>query len=513
MSSCKEIRLILGDQLNHQHSWFKSNDTSILYVLMEVKPESEYVTHHIQKIAGIFSAMRNFAFELEENGHKVAYFKINDTNNRQSFAANLKSLIDEHGADKLSYQLPDEYRLDELFKVEFPKLGVEIQAFNTEHFFTERQELKEQFEGKKTFLMESFYRKMRKKHDVLMDGEQPISGKWNYDKQNRNKLPKAHIPTTPKLFENDVTEIVNEIDAAGINYIGEIKPKAFIWPISRAQSESLLQYFLEEMLPYFGQFQDAMSNEYWSIYHSRLSFSINLKMLSPHEVVKQAENHWKRNTDTINLAQVEGFIRQILGWREYMRGIYWAKMPEYATLNFFNADKKLPQFFWTGDTKMNCLKKAINQSLKHGYAHHIQRLMVTGSFCTMAGINPDEVDQWYLGIYVDAFDWVEITNTRGMSQFADGGIVGTKPYVSSASYINKMGDHCKGCHYSYSKKTGEGACPLNSMYWHFLARNHDKLKTNHRMNMMYNVWFKMDTAKQKEILDQADQYLEDIENL
>jgi len=513
MKKYTTARLLLGDQLNGSHSWFKNKDNDVLYVLMEIKAESEYVTHHVQKIAGIFAAMRQFAEDLKVLGHNVAYLKITDEHNQHSFSKNLNQLIEQHEISQLNYQLPDEYRLDTLFKKEFKKLNVEVTSIDTEHFFTERLALKEQFKGKKTYLMESFYRKMRKEHNVLMDGEQPISGKWNYDKQNRNKLPKNHVPTAPKLFSNNVTEVVNDIEQSKLKYIGEIDAENFIWPITLRQSNELLTYFIENLLQHFGDFQDAMSNEYWSIYHSRLSFSINLKLISPKKVVEAAEKFWANNQDKISLSQVEGFIRQILGWREYMRGVYWAQMPEYASLNFFNANKKLPKFFWDGNTKMNCLKKSINQSLKYGYAHHIQRLMVTGNFCALAGINPNEVDEWYLGIYVDAFDWVEITNTRGMSQFADGGIVGTKPYVSSASYINKMGDYCSNCHYSKTKKTGEKSCPFNSLYWHFLARNHEQLKTNHRMNMMYSVWFKMDDSKQKEILQQADQYLEDIENL
>jgi deoxyribodipyrimidine photolyase-related protein len=247
------------------------------------------------------------------------------------------------------------------------------------------------------------------------------------------------------------------------------------------------------------------------LFHSRLSFSLNNKMLSPLEVVEKVERYWFANQDRINIAQVEGFIRQIIGWREYMRGVYWAKMPEYATLNFFGHNRKLPEFYWSGKTKMNCLKHSIGQSLEKSYAHHIQRLMVTGNFALLAGIHPDEVDQWYLGIYIDAIEWVEITNTRGMSQFADGGIVGTKPYVSSANYIDKMSDYCKGCHYDKSLKIGEKACPFNSLYWHFYHRNEDKLAKNPRIGMAYRTLEKM--KDKSKILDQAEKYLGNLEGL
>ena len=279
------------------------------------------------------------------------------------------------------------------------------------------------------------------------------------------------------------------------------------------QSLELLAFFIEECLPFFGTFEDAMTVNAWSVYHSRLSFALNIKMLSPREVIDKAIDAWKMNPDKISYNQIEGFVRQILGWREFMRGVYWQHMPEYSQLNFFGHDKKLPNWFWTGETKMNCLKHAIGQSLEKAYAHHIQRLMVTGNFMLLAGIDPDEIDRWYLGIYIDALDWVEVTNTRGMSQFADGGIVGTKPYVSSAAYIDKMSDYCSGCFYSKSVKVGEKACPFNSLYWHFYERHESKLAKNPRIGMMYNVWKKMDNDNRTALLAQAEYYLKHIEEL
>jgi deoxyribodipyrimidine photolyase-related protein len=275
----------------------------------------------------------------------------------------------------------------------------------------------------------------------------------------------------------------------------------------------LLDYFTENCLPLFGTFQDAMAPGEWSLYHSRLSFSMNVKLISPQEVVNKAIEVYTRRPQEIAYHQLEGFVRQIIGWREYMRGIYWLKMPEFADLNYLEHTGKLPNWFWTGKTKMNCLKNTIHQSLEFSYAHHIQRLMITGNFALLAGVHPDEVDAWYLGIYIDAIEWVEITNTRGMSQFADGGIVGTKPYVSSATYIHKMSSYCTGCHYDKSKKTGEKACPFNSLYWNFYARHENKLAKNPRIGMMYNVWKKMEPDAKAALLKQADDYLSNINEL
>ena len=445
MHKNKTLRLILGDQLNIKHSWYKTVDDSITYLLMEIRSETDYAQHHIQKIIGFIAAMQNFALELQKLNHQVIYIKLNDENNLQSFDKNCNALILTHNFTHFEYQLPDEYRVDEHLKSFTSKLHISYNTVDSEHFYSTRNELKDLFVGKKNYLMETFYRQMRKKHNVLIvDSDKPLHGKWNFDEFNRQKLPKAHKPITPLLFNNDTSAIETEIIKANIKTIGTVESKQFLWPITRNQSLELLDFFVEFCLPLFGTFQDAMAPKEWSIYHSRLSFSMNIKLLSPKEVVNKAIEKYKENPEAIEFHQLEGFVRQIIGWREYMRGIYWLKMPEYATLNYFEHTEKLPQWFWTGKTKMNCLKDAINQSLEFAYAHHIQRLMVTGNFALLAGIHPDEVDAWYLGIYIDAIEWVEITNTRGMSQFADGGIVGTKPYVSSASYINKMSSYCTG---------------------------------------------------------------------
>jgi deoxyribodipyrimidine photolyase-related protein len=509
----KILRLILGDQLNPNHSWYKTINANITYVLMEVRTETDYAQHHIQKVVGFFAAMQAFADELKKNNHNVIYIYLNDKNNLQSFEQNISTIIREYDFTTFEYQLPDEYRVDEHLKNLCVNLSIAHSVFDTEHFLSTRNAVGDFFKGKKTFLLESFYRAMRKKYDILMDGEQPLNGQWNFDIDNRKKLPINHKATAPLIFNNDVSDILTEIKKATVKTIGNIDAANFIWPINRKQSLALLDFFVTECLPLFGTYEDAMTATEWSLYHSRLSFSMNTKMLSPLEVIQAAIDEWSKRQQEITFNQLEGFVRQILGWREYMRGIYWLKMPEYATLNFLEHTNKLPNWYWTGKTKMKCLSHSIIQSLDYAYAHHIQRLMVTGNFALLAGVHPDEVDAWYLGIYIDALEWVEITNTRGMSQFADGGIVGSKPYVSSATYIDKMSHYCGSCYYKKNIKVGEKACPFNSLYWNFYDKHESKLAKNPRIGMMYNVWHKMKPEDKAALLQQANFYLKNINDL
>lgn len=505
------LRLILGDQLNSQHSWFTSTDPDVSYLMMEMRQETDYVNHHVQKVVGFFLAMRHFAKELQQQGHRVIYLRLDDPDNQQSLASQLPLLIENEGITRFEYQLPDEFRLDQLLQSTCASLGIPCQAVDTEHFLTSREFLNDFFKGKKTFLMETFYREMRKKYQVLMDGKEPITGQWNYDQDNRQSLKDKSLLKKAYTHPKQVHELCAMLEKSGVKTIGNIDAEQFPWPTSRQESLEVLAYFCEELLEHFGAYQDALTTWDPFLFHSRLSFSLNSKMLCPLEVIQTVEAYWRDHQEDIGLAQVEGFIRQIIGWREYMRGIYWAKMPEFAELNFFGHERKLPHWFWTGKTKMNCLHQSIAQSLDLAYAHHIQRLMVTGNFTLLAGIHPDEVDQWYLGIYIDAMEWVEITNTRGMSQFADGGIVGTKPYVSSANYIKKQGNYCSSCAYQADKKTGEGSCPFNSLYWHFHARHRELLEKNPRIGMVYRTWDKM--GNQQELIDQAEYYLERLEEL
>ncbi|MCU0428925.1 MAG: cryptochrome/photolyase family protein [Cytophagaceae bacterium] len=509
----KTLRLLLGDQQNPHHSWFREVDPSVVYVMMEIRSETDYVPHHVQKVIAFFASMRHFASELKSMGHTLIYLKISDPENQQSFDKNLIALFASGSFGKFEYQEPDEWRVDVLLREVIKAQGWNATMYDAEHFFTSRSELAELFKGKKQYLMETFYRTMRRKHHILMEGKEPVGGKWNYDVENRKGFNKKVDIPFPKNFQHSLERIHRELIAAEVTTIGEVDPASFIWPVSRKDGLEVLRYFCDYLLPDFGTYQDAMSKQHWSLFHSRLSFSLNVKHLHPREVIEAAVKAWEKNPDRIGIAQLEGFVRQILGWREYMRGVYWANMPGYASLNYFQHTKPLPSWFWNGHTKMNCLRHAISQSLEYAYAHHIQRLMVTGNFCLLAGIEPSEVDQWYLGIYIDAIEWVEITNTRGMSQYADGGIVGTKPYVSSAAYIDKMSDYCAGCHYDKKKKVGDGACPFNSLYWHFYNRNEHLLGKNPRIGMMYKVWHSMDAEVKKNVVKQAEYYLKEIETL
>ena len=518
VSPARTVRLVLGDQLNASHPWWSDSDDQVLTVMMECRQETDYAQHHVQKVLAFFLAMREFAKSRMEEGHRMHYLPISGAHATRPMMEVLAELVQETGAKEVRFQAPDEWRLDEMVQeavASWPEAyGVTVAVDDTEHFLTSRSDLATHFQGKKQYLMESFYRMMRKRHDVLLDSAgQPEGGKWNYDANNRKKLPKGHVPPSPRLWEREVLSVLEEMKSAGVQTVGRVDAARFGWPVTREESLELLDIFVEELLPRFGDFQDALTEDSWTVYHSRLSFAMNVKMLHPREVIAAVENAWRERPDHASIEQAEGFIRQILGWREYMRGVYWAHMPGYASMNFFQHDRKLPSWFWTGETGMRCLQHAIGQTLDHAYAHHIQRLMVTGNFALLAGIDPDEVDAWYLGVYIDALEWVEITNTRGMSQFADGGIVGTKPYVSSANYMHKMGPHCVSCRYKRQAKTEDDACPFNSLYWHFHARNRELLERNPRIGMVYRTWDKMPDAQQQALLDRGDAVLANLENL
>ncbi|MFV8357283.1 cryptochrome/photolyase family protein, partial [Flavobacterium sp. XS1P32] len=480
----KKLRLILGDQLNSEHSWFKQIDHDTVYVLAEMRQETDYVKHHIQKVVAFFLSMRNFYTSLQSKGHQAIYYQINANSNPNDLAKIINSCIEKYNIEKFEYLLPDEYRLDVQLQSIGASLTIPSEAFDSEHFYTTRHELAQFFEGKKLLLMENFYRNMRKKHHVLMEGSTPTGNQWNFDHDNRKKY-KGEVPVpTEKNFNADVTEVVSQIKEAGILTFGNIDEKKFSWPTSREQSLQVLDYFCHHLLKHFGDYEDAMHTDEKFLFHSRLSFAMNSKMLSPKEVIETVIAFYHANETTVTISQVEGFVRQILGWREYIRGIYWKEMPNYALMNVLENKNKLPDFFWTGKTKMNCMSHAINQSLDEAYAHHIQRLMVIGNFTLLTQIHPDEVDAWYLGVYIDAIEWVEMPNTRGMSQYADGGIIATKPYVSSGSYINKMSNNCTKCQYNVKEKFGDKACPFNTLYWNFLDEKKDYFKGNQRMGMM-----------------------------
>jgi deoxyribodipyrimidine photolyase-related protein len=508
------LRLVLGDQLNHHHSWWNDDPSTYTVLMCECLSETGYARHHVQKVVAFFVAMRAFARWLEEEkGAKVIYYTLDHAENRQSPSANVSALLATGQYTHWAYQWPDEYRLDQSLGALAASAPVPCIPADSEHFLTTRTDLLNHFKGKKMYLMESFYRMMRKRHKVLMQGDDPVEGKWNFDHDNRKSLaPGVSVPE-PKVYPRDVADVVELLNKMQVHTMGTITAKRFLWPVTRSESLDMLEWFVAHCLRDFGAYQDAMSKGRWSLFHSRLSLAMNVKLLHPMEVIRAVEQAWREQPGTYSIQAVEGFIRQILGWREYMRGVYWARMPEYAKLNYFNHQGKLPAWYWTGETRMTCMREAVGQSLTHAYAHHIQRLMVTGNFALLAGVHPDEVDAWYLGVYIDAIEWVEITNTRGMSQHADGGIVGSKPYVSSANYIDKMSDYCKGCYYDKAKKTGERACPFNSLFWDFYHRHRDKLENHPRIGFVYRTWDKMGASSREGILAHAAHVLLHLDEL
>ncbi len=485
------LRLILGDQLNPLHGWFSETDANVIYVLMEVRQETDYVLHHAQKILAIFAAMRDFAQRLRMAGHRVHYLGIDDPDNEQSLPTNLDWLIGHYQANVFEWQAPDEWRVDQQMAKYAEQLDVPCRMTDTEHFYTRRNEAAEYFADKKQWLMENFYRQMRMKYRVLMNADDsPCGGQWNFDHDNRKSwrgIPRE--PCDPRIA-HDHSALWKKIIDAGVKSFGEPCEDRLPWPLNREEALAQLDSFIEFALPDFGDYQDAMNTQAPRLFHSLLSFSLNVKMLNPREVVARAERAYRDGH--ASLPAVEGFIRQIIGWREFMRGVYWARMPEYRESNGFGNVLKLPVWFWNGETNMRCLKHSIGQSLESAHAHHIQRLMVIGNFTLIAGINPFEVHEWYLGVYVDAFEWVEMPNVLGMSQFADGGGLATKPYASSAAYIDKMSDYCKECHYDRKARLGETACPFNALYWDFFERNAGRLKGNSRLVMVYKQLDRMD---------------------
>jgi deoxyribodipyrimidine photolyase-related protein len=512
----KTIRLILGDQLSLNHSWFQTVDDSILYVLMEIRSETSYVRHHIQKILGIFMAMRQFASHLIELGHDVHYIALNDQENQHDFVKNCQNLSLKYPHAIFERQHADEYRVEELLKNSTSPI---FHAVDSEHFLCP-QNISDSMK-KRIPRMEFFYRDMRRHWNILLtENGEPIGGKWNFDSDNRAKWNgnphlKKWLGQAPYNATNEQKILLKTLQGLLIEMkvetIGSVTIDDWGWPTTRKQALECLEHFINERLIHFGTYQDAMTDSHPTLFHACLSFALNIKLLNPLEVIQSAINASQKNNIPLN--SVEGFIRQILGWREYVRAIYHARMPEYGQMNALNAQKPLPQWFWNGETQMNCLHHSIKQSLELGYAHHIQRLMVTGNFALLAGCHPDAVDEWYLGIYIDAFEWVELPNTRGMSQFADGGLLGSKPYCASATYMQKQGDYCNNCTYQAKKRHGNGACPLNSLYWDFHVRHRDILGKNPRLGMVYRTWDKKTPEEQTATLGQATIYLNQIDRL
>lgn len=500
------LRLILGDQLNRQISALtdchKTEDTILM---CEVWDETQYVKHHKKKIAFLFSAMRHFAQELTEAGYTVRYIRLDDPANTHNFTAEVKRAIKALNPQQLVCTMPGEYRVWRMMQSWQDELDIPTDIRPHNLFMATPEDFADWAENRKQLRMEYFYREMRKRHGILMTDGAPEGGAWNYDAANRVQ-PTADL-TPPAPYTAPVDEITQEVmdlvAARFADHFGDLNP--FYFAVTRQQALAALDMFIEERLPLFGDYQDAMlQNEPW-MYHSHISFYLNCSLLTPQECIQAAEQAYWAGQAPLNA--VEGFIRQILGWREFVRGLYWLKMPTYKTLNELNAQRPLPAFYWTAETHMNCLKQCITETQHHAYAHHIQRLMVLGNFALLTGLHPDEVNEWYLIVYADAYEWVELPNVSGMILFADGGLLASKPYAAGGSYINKMSNYCAGCKYNVKEKTGATACPFNYLYWHFLIENQEKLRGNPRLGMVYKTLDKMALEKQNQISQDAQHFL------
>jgi len=496
--------LVLGDQLSPNLSALqKADKDSDLVVMAEVMGEATYVPHHPKKIAFLFMAMRKFAKRLREDGWQVAYTELDDPDNTGTITGELIRRASEHDVAGVVYTEPGEWRVIN----DLADMPLRSHALPDTRFIASHQEFEDWAEGRKQLRMEYFYRDMRRKTGLLMDGDKPEGGKWNYDHDNRKPAPDAVDFEGPLRFTPD-NAVLDLVAARFDDNFGDLQPFWFATDADQAQEQ--LTHWIEGGLQKFGDFQDAMLNDQPFLYHSLISFYINAGLLDPLEVCQQVEAAYRAGDAPLNAT--EGFIRQIIGWREYVRGIYFLEGPDYTARNGLEHSRDLPAVYWGGKTKMNCMAQSVQQTKEHAYAHHIQRLMVTGNFALLAGIDPAHVHEWYLAVYADAYEWVEAPNVIGMSQFADGGIIASKPYISSGNYIHKMSNYCGSCAYRVQDKTGQDACPFNLLYWHFLDRHRDRFEGNPRMGNMYRVWDRMDEDKRTTVLAEADAWLAKLDD-
>jgi len=501
------IALVLGDQLSRSIAALReARKARDIVLLAEVREEATYVPHHKKKIAFLFAAMRRFAAELSADGWTVDYVQYDDARNAGSLAGEAERALARHGAAGVLVTEPGEWRLWADMQGWADRLGVPVRILEDDRFLCSRADFAAWAEGRKLLRMEDFYRHMRRHTGFLMDREgQPEGGRWNFDKENRRALPAAADPPSPRFFDPDAeTEAVLDlVERCFPDHPGALRP--FRFAVTRTQALRAMGDFMARSLPSFGDYQDAMRMDTPFVYHSVLSPYLNAGLLDPRELVAAAVAECRAGRAPLNA--VEGFVRQIIGWREYVRGLYWLKMPGYAESNALGAARDLPSFYWTGRTDMTCLAQAIGQTLDESYAHHIQRLMITGNFALLAGIDPKQVEDWYLAVYADAYEWVELPNTHGMALFADGGVLGSKPYAAGGNYISKMSDYCRHCRYDVKQRTGGDACPFNALYWDFLMRNEKTLRPNRRLAMPYATLARMKTADREAIREQAEAFL------
>ena len=496
------LRLILADQLSDSLSALADVEADDTVLMCEVMEEATYVRHHPKKIAFLFAAMRHFAAELSDKGLQVRYVTLTDPDNTGSLTGEVERATADLGLRQMIVTEPGEYRVCQMMESWHAKLGLTVEMRPDDRFLCSIDRFTRWASGKKQMRMEYFYREMRKSYHILIEQDgSPTGGQWNYDKENRK--PPAKGLVSPTRIRHPQSAILKEVLAlVGTTFpdhFGTLEP--FHFAVTRAQALIELDDFITRILPHFGDYQDAMVQGEAFLNHSLLSSYINAGLLLPLEICRKAEAAYRNNHVPLNAA--EGFIRQILGWREYVRGIYWLHMPDYADLNFFDAKRPLPAFYWGANTAMACISEAVAHTREHAYSHHIQRLMVTGNFALIAGLDVKQVQDWYLSVYSDAYEWVEMPNTLGMALFGDGGLLGSKPYAASGKYIDKMSNYCAGCRYNPQEMTGETACPFNALYWDFFARNRNKLEANQRLHFVYTTWDKFSPDRQTGIKDQA----------
>ena len=497
------LRVVLGDQLSHSLSALSDLDPAHDVVLMaEVMGECTHVPYHLKKLVLVLAAMRHFAAGLTARGVQVRYVRLDDPDNSQTLRGEVARAVSALAPRQVVVTEPGAHRVvaDMRNWVE----GLEIRPDT--RFVCSIAEFRRWASGRSGLRMEFFYREMRRRTGLLMTTHgEPEGNRWNFDPENRKRLPvRLEIPGIAAFPPDEITQQV--IDLVRQRFTdGFAETDGFGFPVTPGDAEAALADFIAHRLPGFGDWQDAMRAEAPTLFHAVISPALNIGLLDPLPVCRAVEAAYRRGGVALNAA--EGFIRQIIGWREYVRGIYWLKMPEYATLNALQATRRLPEFYWNGATKMACISQVVRQTRRHAYAHHIQRLMVTGNFALLAGLHPDAVDEWYMAVYADAYQWVEMPNTRGMALFGDGGIVGSKPYAASGAYINRMSDYCAGCAYDVKQATGPAACPFNFLYWDFIARHAERFASNVRMAMPLRNWQRMAPERRDAIRAQAAAFL------
>jgi deoxyribodipyrimidine photolyase-related protein len=505
------VALVLGDQLTLRNPALATLDRSRDTVLMiEAPGEATHVRSHKARIALFLSAMRHFAATLTDAGYRLRYVDLEEPG-PSSLPERLARTLTSLGAGTLVVCEPGEWRLDAAIRQVCGRAGIALRVLPDPHFLASREAFSQWAGNARSLRMEFFYRFMRRQTGILMRDGQPEHGRWNFDQENRAGLGRrgpGAVPSPPRFAPDTVTlEVLSLVERRFTDHPGELA--AFAWPVTREQALAALRDFVEHRLRDFGRHQDAMWSGEPFLWHSLLASSLNLKLLDPGEVIETALEAYRRNA--LPIASVEGFIRQILGWREFIRGVYWRCMPELARANHYGHRRPLPGWYWTGATHMRCMSAAIGQTLAHGYAHHIQRLMLTGNFALLAEIDPGQVHEWYLAVYVDAVEWVELPNTLGMALFADGGGFTSKPYAASGAYVRRMSNYCDGCRYRPAQRTGSAACPLTTLYWRFLDRHEETLAANPRTALMARNVARLTAAERADIRQEGDRMLASIE--